>query len=293
VRSSLPLWRFTRDSEEFAINPKPIQVIRPPRKDLAIDFAELVGYRDLLYFLVRRDILVRYKQAILGGTWAILQPLAGMVVLVVFFGRLAHMPSEGVPYPLFTYSGLTLWTFFSQALSESSNSLVSNVNLVTKVYVPRLLIPAAPVVAAFLDLLIASSMLIPILWWYGVGISTRVCLLPLIVGLAGLTAWGAGIGLSALNVKYRDFRYALPFLINLLFLASPVAYPGSLVPWPWRLAYALNPMVGVLDGARWAVFDTKTVIWPVLLVGYISATCLFIASVKYFRRTERFFADMI
>jgi lipopolysaccharide transport system permease protein len=279
--------------EEFTINPKPTQVIRPPLRHLDIDFAELVRYRDLLYFLVRRDILVRYKQALLGVTWAILQPLAGMVVLVIFFGRLARMPSDGIPYPLFAYSGLVLWTFFSQALSESSNSLINNVNLVTKVYVPRLLIPAAPVVAAFLDLLVASSMLVLILWWYDIGVSARICLLPLIVGLAVLTAWSAGIGLSALNVKYRDFRYVLPFLLNLLFFVSPVVYPGSLVPWPWRLAYALNPMVGVLEGVRWALFDTGAVIWPVLLVGYLSATCLFVASVKYFRRTERFFADLI
>jgi lipopolysaccharide transport system permease protein len=278
---------------EFSGSVKPLQVIKPPQGHLDIDVVELTRYRDLLYFLVRRDILVRYKQAMLGGAWAILQPLAGMIVLVIFFGRLARMPSDGVPYPVFVYSGLALWTFFSQALSESSNSLINNVNLVTKVYVPRLIIPAAPVIAACLDLLVAGAMLVVLLWWYDFGVSVRMFLLPLMVGLAGLTAWSAGIGLSALNVKYRDFRYVLPFSLNLLFFASPIVYPVSMVPWPWTLVYALNPMVGALEGVRWVLFDTRAPIWPLLLVGYFSATCMFVVSVKYFRRTERFFADLI
>ncbi len=272
---------------------RPLFVIKPPGSLISIDFSEFWSYRDLLYFLVRKEILVRYKQTTLGAAWAILQPLAGMLVLTVVFGRIAKIPSDGLPYSLFSYAGLVLWTFFAQAANESSNSLVGNVNLVTKVYLPRLLLPTAPVVSSLLDLGISASLLVILMLYNGLWFSSHIWALPIMLILAFVSALGVGIGLSALNVKYRDFRYVLSFLTQLWFFASPVVYPASAIPEKWRLLYALNPMVGAIEGFRWAMLGTGVDMFPMLLVSALSASIILFLSVGYFRRTERFFADVI
>lgn len=268
-------------------------VIRPPKGSVNLDFGELWQYRDLLYFLTRREILVRYSQAAFGSAWAILQPLTAMVIFTVFFGHLAKIPSDGVPYPLFSYSGLVIWSFFSQAVSQSSNSLITNVNLVTKVYFPRLLMPTAPIISSLLDLGIAGALLLVLMPYYGVFPPKNIWALPLPIGIAFITACGVGFGLSALNVKYRDFRYVLQVLLQLWMFASPVVYPTTMVPESLRLVYAINPMTGVLECFRWSLLGTSVNVWPLVAISAVSSLVIFLAGVRYFRKTEEFFADVI
>jgi len=271
----------------------PLVIIKPQTGLLNVDPVELWHYRDLLYFLVRREVLVRYKQTILGAAWAILQPLAGMIVFTIFFGKLAKMPSDGLPYPLFSYCGLLIWTFFAQATNESANSLVSNTNLVTKIYFPRLLMPVAPVLSSLLDLAIACLVLMALMIYYGVLPSVNIWALPLMISVAGVAALGVGTALSALNVKYRDFRYVLPFLTQLWLFASPIVYPASMVPETWRLLYALNPMAGAVEGFRWALLGSGANPWPLVAVSALSATTMLLVGIIHFKRTENFFADLI
>jgi lipopolysaccharide transport system permease protein len=253
---------------------------------------ELWEFRELLYFLTWRDIKVRYKQTALGAAWAILQPLLTMIVFSLFFGQLGHMPSDGVPYPVFSYVALLPWTFFAYALSQSANSLVGSANLITRVYFPRLVVPVSSVLSGVVDFAIAFVVLLGLMAYFQLAPTPAVVLLPAFLVLALVTALGVGFWLSALNVEYRDVRYAMPFLIQLWLFATPVAYPSSLLSEPWRTIYGLNPMVGVVEGFRWAVLGTKPP-GPMLGASIVAAIVLLVSGAFYFRRTERTFADVV
>jgi len=254
---------------------------------------ELWAYRELLYFLVWRDIKVRYKQTVLGAAWVILQPFLTMVVFTLFFGNLAKVPSDGIPYPLFSFTGLVPWTLFAYSLTESSGSLVTNQNLITKVYFPRLIIPLASVLAGLVDFAISFGVLLLLMLYYGVVPNMFALTIPIFVVLAVLAALSIGIWLSALNVEFRDVRYTIPFLTQLWMFLTPLAYASSLVPKRWRLVYGLNPMAGVVEGFRWALLG-KTGAPSLLLAASIPAVLLLlIGGAYYFRRMERTFADVV
>ena len=273
--------------------PPPVTTIRPPRGWASIDWSELWANRELFYFLTWRDIKVRYKQTALGAAWAILQPLLAMLIFSVFLGRLAGIPSEGVPYPLFVYTALVPWTFFANAVTQASNSLVQQEAILTKVYFPRLIVPSAAVLAGFVDVAITSVVLVGMMLFYGVTPTAALATLPLFVIFAAATALSVSLWLSALNVRYRDVRYTLPFIVQVWLFASPVVYPSSLVPEPWRLVYGLNPMVGVVDGFRWALLGDVEPPGTGLLVSVIAVVLLFAGGLLYFRRMERYFADAV
>jgi lipopolysaccharide transport system permease protein len=254
---------------------------------------ELWAYRELLYFLVWRDIKVRYKQTLLGAAWVILQPLLTMVVFTLFFGNLAKVPSDGIPYPLFSFAGLVPWTLFAYSLTESSSSLVTNQNLITKVYFPRLIIPLASVLAGLVDFAISFAVLILLMLYYGIMPHAAALTVPLFVLFAVLAALSIGIWLSALNVEFRDVRYTIPFLAQFWMFMTPLAYASSLVPTKWRLIYGLNPMAGVVEGFRWALLG-KTAAPSLLLAASASAVILLlVGGAYYFRRMERTFADVV
>jgi lipopolysaccharide transport system permease protein len=268
-------------------------VVEPPRRWPTLGIAELWAHRELLYFLVWRDVKVRYKQTVLGVAWAILQPLATMLVFSLFFGRLAKMPSEGVPYPLFALAALVPWTFFANGLTQSANSLVISQNLITKVYFPRLAIPLATVLAGALDFVLAFLLLLAFMAWYGrPPAPTALWVVPFTV-LALATTTGVGMWLAALNVQYRDVRYAVPFLVQLWLFATPIAYPSSLLTGPWRTAYALNPMVAVVDGFRWALLGTAAPPASAVAASSAVALVLLVTGTFYFRRMEQWFADVV
>jgi lipopolysaccharide transport system permease protein len=270
-----------------------VLVIQPSHGRLKLNLRDLWDYRELLYFLVWRDVKVRYKQTALGATWAILQPFMTMLVFSIFFGRLAKIPSEGVPYPVFAFTALLPWQLFAYALSESSNSLVGSQNLITKVYFPRLVIPIAGVLAGLVDFAITFVVLLGLMWFFGIVPTAAVALLPLFVLLAIVTALAVGLWLSALNVKYRDVRYTLPFLTQLWMFATPVAYPSSLVPERWRPLVGLNPMAGVVEGFRWALLGKADSPGPLLIVSIAAVVALLIGGLMYFRKTEATFADIV
>jgi lipopolysaccharide transport system permease protein len=271
----------------------PVTSIQPSTGWVPLRLGDLWRYRELLYFLVWRDVKVRYKQTFLGAAWAIIQPLFTMVVFAVFFGHLAKMPSDGVPYPLFAYAALVPWTFFAHALTQSSNSLVGSANLIRKVYFPRLVVPLASVLSGIVDFLPAFALLPVLMVWYGVGASLRIFWLPLFVLLAITTALAVALWLSALNVRYRDVRYTVPFLTQFWLFATPVAYPSSLLPEPWRTVYGLNPMAGVVEGFRWALLNTGSAPGPIVAVSTLATVTLLIGGAYYFRRSERTFADRV
>jgi len=260
---------------------------------VAIDFAELWQYRELLVFYAVRDIKVRYKQTVLGAAWAVLQPVMTMVVFSIFFGKLAKVPSDGLPYPIFTFCALLPWQLFAFALTQSSNSLIQDAQVLTKVYLPRLIIPLSSVVAGLIDFAIAFVVLIGIMFYYDIIPGWQVITLPLFIVFALAAALSVGIWLSALNVKYRDIRYTLPFLAQFWLFVTPVAYSSSLVPSKWQALYAINPMVGVVEGFRWALLG-KSAPPGVMLVVSVTATILLLAGgMFYFRRMEKTFADII
>jgi lipopolysaccharide transport system permease protein len=271
----------------------PVLVLRPSSGFLKLNLRDLWEYRELLGFLVWRDIKVRYKQTALGAAWAILQPVMTMLVFSVFFGRLAKVPSDGIPYPVFAFTALLPWQLFAYALMESGNSLVSNQNLITKVYFPRLVIPIAAVLAGLVDFAIAFVVLLVLMFYYGIKPTAAVAFLPLFLLLAVTTALAVGLWLSALNVKYRDVRYTMPFLTQFWMFATPVAYPSSLVPEPWRTLYGLNPMAGVVEGFRWALLGKAQSPGPLLAVSVVAVVVLLIGGLRYFRRTESTFADIV
>jgi lipopolysaccharide transport system permease protein len=270
-----------------------VVVIRPSKGWAGASLHDLWAYRELLYFLAWRDVKVRYRQTALGVAWVVLQPMLAMLVFSVFFGRLAGMPSEGVPYPVFAFCALLPWQLFAHALTESSASLVANQNLVTKVYFPRLIIPLAPVLAGLLDFLIAFGILVGMLAYYGITPTPLVWTLPLFLLLAITLAIGVGLWLAALNTRYRDVRYTIPFLTQIWLFATPIAYPSSLVPEPWRPWYGLNPMAGVVDGFRWVLLGAGGPPGGLLAVSAVVALVILVSGVYYFRRTERTFADTI
>ncbi len=260
---------------------------------VSLRLREIWTARGLLYFLVWRDVKVRYKQTVLGAAWAVLQPLMAMIIFSIFFGHLAKMPSAGVPYPIFAYAGLVPWQFFSLALTESSNSLVNNKSLITKIYFPRVVIPCAGVFAALVDFCIAFVVLLGMMVYYRIAPTARLLIVPLLVTFVVLTALSAGLWLSALNVKYRDFRYLIPFLNQFWLFATPIAYSSDLVPPAYRAVYGLNPMAGVVEGFRWAVLGTHTNIGSVMIGSAVAVVVLFLTGLAYFRRTEKYFADLV
>jgi lipopolysaccharide transport system permease protein len=267
--------------------------LRPSSGWSALNLRDLWVYRELAYFLTWRDLKVRYKQTVLGAAWAIIQPVLSMVVFSLFFGQLLGVRSEGVPYPVFSYTALLPWGLFSKALSDAGRSLVLNRNMLTKVYFPRLVIPISSVLSGVVDFGIAFLVLLGLMWYYGITPTSAVWALPLLLFLALVTALGVGLWLSALNVLYRDIGYVLPFLTQLWFYLSPIVYSSTEVPENWQWLYALNPMVGVVNGFRWALLGTETPPGLSLVVSASISLILLISGLFYFRRMERTFADMV
>jgi lipopolysaccharide transport system permease protein len=289
VKGLLERWVFNHRQDESV----PVFIIRPSKGLVALNLRELWQYRELLYILIWRDIKVRYKQTAIGAAWAVIQPFFAMVVFSLIFGRLAKIPSEGLPYPIFAYSALLPWQFFAKALTEASTSLVVNERVITKVYFPRLLVPTAVVLAGLLDFGIAFLILLGMMVFYGITPSWFILFVPLFLLLAIITALGVSFWLSALDVEYRDVRYTLPFLTQLWFFATPVVYPSTIVPPSWRALYGLNPMVGVIEGFRWALLGSAPPDPRMLLVSSLLASLLFMSGLIYFRRMERTLADRI
>jgi lipopolysaccharide transport system permease protein len=287
-----------RETVENSIDPAvldqiPEIIIRPSKGWVPLNLKDLWEYRELLYFLMWRDIKVRYKQTALGAAWAVLQPFLTMVIFSIIFGRLAEIPSDGLPYPVFTFAGLLPWQLFAHALTESGNSLVANQQLITKVYFPRLLIPMSAVLAGLVDFLIAFVVLIGLMLYYGITPTWAILFLPLFILFALGTALAVGLWLSALNVEYRDVRYTLPFLTQIWFFATPIAYSSTLLPEPWRVLYGLNPMAGVVEGFRWALLGKVGGIEPLIIVSALVVCALLFGGMAYFRRMEKTFADVV
>jgi lipopolysaccharide transport system permease protein len=268
-------------------------IIQPTSGWASLRLGELWHYRELLFFLAWRDVKVRYKQTALGIAWAVLQPLLGMVIFTIFFGRLAKVPSDGIPYPLFSYTALLAWQLFAYSLTESSNSVVANERLITKVYFPRLVIPIASVLAGLVDFAVAFVLVIGMMAYYGVRPSWTILTLPLFILFAIATALGAGLWLSALNVQYRDVRYTVPFIAQFWLFASPVAYSSTLVPARWRPLYGLNPMAGVVEGFRWALLGRSHAPGAMLWVSVLVVAVILISGLYYYRRMEKNFADVV
>lgn len=271
---------------------KPVAVIQPSKSWVAINFADLFNYRELLYFLTWRDVKVRYKQTALGAAWAVLQPLLMMVIFSLLFGRVAGIPSDGIPYPLFAYAGALVWTFFAGAITNSGNSLVGSAHLITKIYFPRMIIPAAAVCASAVDFILAFIVLVPLMIYYQVKPTWQLALVPGLVLLLIILASGVGMWMSALNVKYRDVRFALPFLTQIWMFLSPVIYPLSHLPPRAKFIMMLNPVAGIVEGFRAALFGLP-INWRALFVSAVMATIILIYAAFWFRRTEREFADVV
>jgi lipopolysaccharide transport system permease protein len=255
---------------------------------------DLWTYRELLVFLAWRDILVRYKQTVIGVLWALIRPLLTILVFTIVFGKLARLPSEGVPYPVMVCAAMLPWQFFANAFSEAGNSLVANTNLISKVYFPRLMIPASAVIVSFVDFLISLVILAGLMIWYRVAPDWRMVTLPAFMAIAFMAAMGTGLWISALNVKYRDFRYLIPFIVQFGLYVSPVGFSSAIVPEKWRLLYSLNPMAGVIDGFRWAILgDASGLYVPGFAISMLLVAILLVTGILFFRRTERSFADVI
>ena len=256
-------------------------------------FRELWEYRELLFFFAWRDIKVRYRQTVMGVLWAIIQPFFTMIIFSLFFGRLANIPSDGLPYPIFTFAALVPWTFFANALAQASNSLVVNANMVKKIYFPRLALPIATVLAGVVDFALAFVVLVGIMLFYGLTPTVNIIWLPFFGLLALVTSLGVSLWLSAMNVQFRDVRYTIPFLTQAWLFVTPIAYPSSLLPEPWRTVYGLNPMAGVVEGFRWALLGTDSAPGKMLIVSALVAITLFVSGAFYFRRMEQSFADVL
>jgi lipopolysaccharide transport system permease protein len=272
----------------------PVLHIAPSRGWVSLKLRELWEYRELLYFLIWRNVKVRYKQTILGAAWAIIQPFFTMVVFSVFFGRLARISSDNIPYPIFSYAALVPWAFFSQGLTQASNSLVGGASLITKVYFPRLAMPISTVLSGSVDFVLAFSVLLGMMLYYRILPTINVLWLPLFFLLALITSLGTGLWLSAMNVQFRDVRYTLPFVTQFWMFITPIAYPSSLIEQPWlRTLYGLNPMVGVVEGFRWALLGTDTAPGPMIIASSAAAILLLVSGAFYFRRMEKTFADVV
>jgi lipopolysaccharide transport system permease protein len=257
-------------------------------------WADLWRYRELFYFLAWRDILVRYKQTAIGIAWALIQPFLTMIVLTVVFGKLAKLPSEGVPYPILVFAAMLPWQFFANSLSACSNSLITNANLISKIYFPRLIVPASAVVVSFVDFMVAGIILLALMAWYNFVPSWRIVCLPVFIAIAAAASLGAGLWLAALNVRYRDVRYIVPFMVQFGLYISPVGFSSSVIPERWRLLYSLNPLVGVIDGFRWAILGGQSHLYlPGFILSLGLLVLLLASSIWYFRKVERTFADVI
>jgi len=268
-------------------------IIQPKKGWQMVDFKELKNYKDLFWFFIIRDIKVRYKQTVLGGLWAIIQPLLAMVVFTLFFGKLAKMPSDGIPYPVFNFSAMIAWTYFVNTVTISGSSLIGSSNLITKVYFPRLVVPLTPAFAGLLDFFIAFTILIGMMLFFHIYPTVMVIFLPLLIVIMMLTAVGVGTFFAALNVKYRDIRYVIPFLIQLGLFISPVVYPASMVPGKYQFIYSLNPMAGVIEGFRSILFGTTSFPVQMVVVSAFVSVILFLSGIVYFKQMERYFADII
>ena len=271
----------------------PVIRIEPSKGWVSLKLRELWEYRELLYFLIWRDVKVRYKQTVLGAAWAIIQPFFTMVVFSLFFGKLAKVPSDGIPYPIFSYTALVPWTFFAQGLNQASNSLVRHAGLIKKVYFPRLAVPIARVLAGTVDFVLAFIVLLGMMLAYGILPTVHALWLPLFLLLALSTSLGTALWLSAMNVQFRDVGYTLPFIIQFWMFATPIVYPSSLLPEPWRTLYGINPMAGVVEGFRWALLGTDTAPGPIIIVSSLAALALLVGGAFYFRRMEKTFADVV
>src|SRR5579864_311443 len=291
VTESTPLLGITSPSAGQAALPH--TRIEPRKGWISLGLKDLWQYRELLFFLTWRDIKVRYQQTALGAAWAVIQPLFTMLVFTLFFGRLAKVPSDGIPYPLFTYAALLPWQLFAYALSESSNSVVANERLITKVYFPRLFVPLASILAGLVDFVIAFTLVIGMMVWYGVRPTWAVLTLPFFVIFTMVTALGVGLWLSALNVQYRDVRYTLTFIVQFWLIASPVAYSSTLVPARWRALYGLNPMAGVIQGFRWALLGKTQAPGAMLWVSMVVVAVVLVGGLYYYRHMEKTFADVV
>lgn len=280
--------------ERLKANSAPELIIEAGRTERQY-WKDIWKYRELFYFLAWRDILVRYKQTAIGLIWALIRPFLTMVVFTVVFGRLANLPSEGdAPYPIMVFAALLPWQFFANALSECSNSLIANSNLISKVYFPRLIVPTSAVIVSFVDFMISGIILLGLMAWYNYVPGWQILTLPLFIGIAFAAAMGSGLWLAALNVEYRDFRYIVPFIVQFGLYISPVGFSSSIVPERWRLVYSLNPMVGVIDGFRWAILRGQTpIFWPGFILSVGLVVLVLISGIWYFRRMERSFADVI
>ena len=267
--------------------------IQPSKGWVALRLRELWAYRELLLFFVWRDIKVRYKQTILGVSWAIIQPFFTMIIFSLFFGRLAGVPSDGVPYPIFSYAALVPWTFFANSVTNSSNSLVANANMLKKIYFPRLTIPVSTILSGLLDFVLAFAVLILMMVFFGIAPTANIIWLPFFLIMAIVTSLGVGLWLSAMNVQFRDVRYTVPFIVQAWLFATPVAYPSSIVPEQFRALYSLNPMVGVVEGFRWALLGTEPGPGLMVVVSSIAAVFLLVSGAYYFRRMEKNFADIV
>jgi lipopolysaccharide transport system permease protein len=267
--------------------------VREPQKGISLRLREIYEYHELIYFLIWRDLKVRYKQTALGVSWAILQPFMTMVVFTIFFGNLAKIPSDGIPYPIFSFTGLLPWQLFSNAMSNASNSLVNNRDLITKVYFPRVILPFSSIIAGLVDFCIAFVILVFMMMYYGIVPSVAVLTLPLFILLAMATAQAISLWLSALNVEYRDVRHLIPFMTQMWLFVTPIAYPSSLVPEKWQFLYGLNPMAGVVEGFRWALLGKSNINMSLVLISSVMVACLLIGGLMYFRRMERTFADVV
>lgn len=280
-------------SQDNPVADTPVIRIRPASDRLANGLKELWQYRELLYFLIWRDVKVRYKQTAIGAAWAIIQPLMTMIIFTMVFGKFANMPSDGLPYPIFTFAALLPWTYFSKALSQSVSSVVADANLITKVYFPRLLLPLAAVVGGLIDFAIAFVFLLGMMAWYGLAPHSSILLLPFFVLLIMLTALSVSVWLSVINVRYRDVGQAIPFLVQIWLFASPVAYPASVVPENWRFLYNLNPLAGIIEGFRWALLGSQNPPIVSLLSTTTVVLALLYGGILFFKRMEKTFADVV
>ncbi len=278
---------------QTAVGPARRQVIRPPQGWFELNLGELWAYRELLYFFVWRDIKLRYKQTLVGAGWALIQPLLAMIIFTLFFGMLARIPSDGLPYPVFYYSALLPWLYFANALTTATNTVVEHQRVITKVFFPRLLLPTSSVLSGLLDLAVGATLLAGLILYYGLKPAWTLLLLPLFALLAMATALGVGLWLSAMNALYRDVRYVVPFLVQVWMFASPVAYPTSLVPAEWRWLYGLNPMAGVIEGFRWAATGQGQPPGVTLLASAVGVLVILIGGLMYFQKMESTIADVV
>jgi len=285
-------FEIEQQAASLPVPPAHITIIEPQSGWRLVDWREMIAYRDLFSFLVWRGIKVRYAQSAVGIGWAIIQPVFSMIVFTIIFGKLANISSDGVPYAIFSFSALVPWTYFSSALTDSTASLVTNANLISKVYFPRLVLPLSAVIAKLVDFSIAMALLFGMMVWYGIMPTLGILMLPLLILMMMLTAAGLGMWLTALAVQYRDVKHAIGFVVQMMMYAAPVVYPASIIPAQYQYLYAINPMVGVIEGFRAALLGTRPMPWDFLAIGACTAIVMFVSGAYYFRRKERIFADV-